>query len=342
MTSIAITREASDPTAAGPTAAHEPVTGRTPNAWSVGIGDQSQPETFRALAWSQCDDSLADPLPYSGDDYSVSELDSRQTARTGDAAEPAPEPRYRRSALLFGIAAGFATAAIGALVLTVINTDGVPATTSPVVIQPAQNASIPQPNGATARQNDVVRSAPSTQTAPKTAGAPSRSVPPAVNTTRTGGDTPAPAAAALAPAASPPAEAATSEVTAPEATAPEVTAPQVAAPQAAAPDVAGPENTPVVHIPPGIKPPVVYLPEVTPQQVPHPVGPTVFHVPTEPAGPLAPIPNPPGSVPPVIQWPAAPAAPEQGGTFNPVLTLTPIIPTFTLGSGQSAGRAGAN
>lgn len=325
MTSTATTRETSDPTAASPTAAAEPVTGQTPIGWSTGRDAQSQSATFRALAWSQDDDSLAEPLPYTGEEYCVPEVSSRPTVPITDADEPASAPRYRRSALIYGIAAGFAAAAIGGLVLTMVNTDGVPTTTTPVVIQPANNAAIPQPRGETGNQGVVV---PSAYPAPvKAAGSPAHAIPPAANTPAIPVNAPAPTVAAVTPAAPPPPAA---EVTTPDVTAPEVTVPDVDA----APQVTTPEAAPPAGLPPVAKPPVVSLPQVTPQQVPHPVGPNVFHVPVAPEGPTAPIPNPAGSVPPVIPGPAAPAAPNQGITLKPRFDVPLISPTLTIGSGQ--------
>ena len=75
MTSISIPREGFigresgefDPTAASPTARRECLTGRTPTAWATSRDDDSQSATFRALAWSQEDDSIAECLPYIGE-----------------------------------------------------------------------------------------------------------------------------------------------------------------------------------------------------------------------------------------------------------------------------------
>ena len=72
----------------------------------VAVGD------LPALAWSQ-DDFLAEPLPYTGEEYSVPEVSFARRCPITDADEPASEPRYRPSMLLYGIAAGFVAAAIG-------------------------------------------------------------------------------------------------------------------------------------------------------------------------------------------------------------------------------------
>lgn len=320
-----MTHETSEPTAAGPTAACQPVTGRTPSAWSAGLEAESQSATFRALAWSQ-DDFLAEPLPYTGEEYSVPEVSSPPAVPITDADEPASEPRYRPSMLLYGIAAGFVAAAIGGLVLTVVNTDALPTTTSPVVIQPAKNAAIPQPGGESGSQGVVV---PSAYPAPvKAAGSPAHTIPPVANTPADPVNAPAPTVAPVTPAAPPPPAA--------EVTAPEVAAPAVTAPVVTAPEVRTPEVTPAAPVPPpaGSPPPAVSLPEVTPQQVPHPMGPIDFHAPVASEGPFAPIPNPAGSVPPVFDLPAAPAAPNQGITLKSGFDVPLISPTLTIGSGQ--------
>jgi hypothetical protein len=319
MMSTSATPQTSDPMAAS--AAHEPVTGHTPNAWAAGRGDEFQSETFRALAWSQEDDSLAEPLPFMGDEYS--------------APEAAPSaPRYRRAPLLLGLAAGFAATAIGGLVLTLVNTDSVPTTTAPVVLQPVQNASIPQSNGDAGNQGGVFR--PAAAAPAKTAGSPARTVLPAANTPPIAVSTPAPAVAAATQAAPPPAP----EVKTPEVTVPEVATPEVSPPVLVPPPVFSPPmvSPPVLVPPPVVSPPVISLPEVTPQPVPHPVGPPTFHVPVAPEGPMT-LPLPHVGVP-APAAPIAPAAPAAPAASNPVITLKPgvtlpqILPTFSGGAGN--------
>ena len=308
MTSIFIARQTSDPTAASPTVAHEPRTGRTPNAWAAGRGDEFQSQTFRALAWSQEDDSLAEPLPYTGDAYSVPEVDSRPTVRIADAAEPSPGNRYRRSTLLYGIAAGFAAAAIGGLLLTMVNTDDGPTTISTKVSQPATNVVNPQPN---------IETVPIRSSSPapvKTGGAPAHVVSSAV--------APSHALSAPAPAAQTPAapEAAAPAVAEPEAAAPAVAEPEAAAPAAAAPAAAPVTEAPAAatpeFTPPQAKPPV-WVPPVIPQKVPYPLGP--LQVPT--------IPDP-VRVPPASN-PSTPLL-----SLRPGLTVPPMIPPMSGGSGQ--------
>ncbi|MCX6484844.1 MAG: hypothetical protein NT146_16660 [Mycobacterium sp.] len=317
MTSTSISRgglfgresEEFDPTAASPTASHEPRTGRTPTAWAAGREDESQSATFRALAWSQEDDSIAECLPYIGEEFAVSELNSRQTVQFAeDAAGSLSAPRFSRSALLSGIVAGFAAAAVGGLLLTVVNADITPPTTSPTVIQRAENLVVSPPSGEPAHQGSPIR--PSAPAVVNAAGAPARAVPPAV--------TPAPTVRAFPPASQKP--------SAPEAPAPEVTAaPELPAPAVTAPQVMTPQaKPPVLVVPPELPPlvtsPIVSVPEVTPQPVPHPVGPIVIRVPTVSD--------------PAIPAPAAPAASNPGISLKPGVTIPVAIPTLSPGAGQ--------
>ena len=309
MTSISIPRE----TAAIRTAAHEPLTGRIPTAWTTSRDDESQSATFRALAWSQDDDSVGEYLPYIGEEFTVSEADSRQTVHcAADAAGSVSAPRYSRSVLLFGIVAGFAAAAVGGLLVAFVNADITPPTTSPTVIQPAKNAVVSQPNGGSAHQGGPIR--PLAPAPTNTAAAPVR--------TGASAATPAPTAPALPPASQGPSA---PQVPAPEVTTPEVTVPQVATPQIATPQVATPEvATPEVATPevaaPQVEPPIVSVPEVTPQPVPHPVGPIVLHVPT--------VSDP--AIPALV----APAASDPVISLKPDVTIPVVIPRFPAGAGQ--------
>jgi hypothetical protein len=309
MTSISLPRE----TAAIRTAAHEPLTGRIPTAWTTGRDDESQSATFRALAWSQDDDSVGEYLPYIGEEFTVSETDSRQTVHSAaDAAGSVSAPRYSRSVLLGGIVAGFAAAAVGGLLVAFVNADITPPTTSPTVIQPAKNAVVSQPNGGSAHQGGPIR--PLAPAPTNTAAAPVR--------TGASAATPAPTAPALPPASQGPSA---PQVPAPEVTTPEVTVPQVATPQIATPQVATPEvATPEVATPevaaPQVEPPIVSVPEVTPQPVPHPVGPIVLHVPT--------VSDP--AIPALV----APAASNPVISLKPDVTIPVVIPSFPAGAGQ--------
>ena len=309
MTSISLPRE----TAAIRTAAHEPLTGRIPTAWTTSRDDESQSATFRALAWSQDDDSVGEYLPYIGEEFTVSEADSRQTVHcAADATGSVSAPRYSRSVLLGGIVAGFAAAAVGGLLVAFVNADITPPTTSPAVIQPAKNAVVSQPNGESAHQSGPIR---------PVAPAPTNS---AAAPVRTGASaaTPAPTAPALPPASQ---GSSAPQVSAPEVTVPQVATPQIATPQVTTPEVAAPEvATPEVAAPevaaPQVEPPIVSVPEVTPQPVPHPVGPIVLHVPT--------VSDP--AIPALV----APAASDPVTSLKPDVTIPVVIPRFPAGAGQ--------
>jgi hypothetical protein len=309
MTSISLPRE----TAAIRTAAHEPLTGRIPTAWTTSRDDESQSATFRALAWSEEDDSVGEYLPYVGEEFTVSEADSRQTVHcAADAAGSVSAPRYSRSVLLLGIVAGFAAAAVGGLLVAFVNADITPPTTSPAVIQPAKNAVVSQPNGESAHQSGPIR---------PVAPAPTNS---AAAPVRTGASaaTPAPTAPALPPASQ---GSSAPQVSAPEVTVPQVATPQIATPQVTTPEVAAPEvATPEVAAPevaaPQVEPPIVSVPEVTPQPVPHPVGPIVLHVPT--------VSDP--AIPALV----ALAASDPVTSLKPDVTIPVVIPRFPAGAGQ--------
>ena len=98
--------------------------------------DGADSATFRALAWSQDDSPGAEPVPYSGEDYSFDPgpTDARpQVAfaheEEGYEPEPGPLPWYKRPPILFGAAAAAALLAIGGLAVTLTGTTG---STNPV------------------------------------------------------------------------------------------------------------------------------------------------------------------------------------------------------------------
>ncbi len=112
--------------------------------------DGAASATFRALAWSQDDESVGDPLPYTGDDYTSTSSYPGQGATaapppvdfksgngghpyesagyesSGDApyGEPDPFPWYKRPPVLFGVAAAAALLAIGGLAVTLNSSIG--------------------------------------------------------------------------------------------------------------------------------------------------------------------------------------------------------------------------
>ncbi|MCH9709385.1 MAG: Hsp70 family protein [Actinomycetia bacterium] len=117
--------------------------------------DGAASATFRALAWSQDDESVGDPLPYTGDDYTSTSsypgqgatavpppvdftsgdggypnesAGNYESAGTAPYGEPDPFPWYKRPPVLFGVAAAAALLAIGGLALTLNSSIGDPTT----------------------------------------------------------------------------------------------------------------------------------------------------------------------------------------------------------------------
>ncbi|MGD9618732.1 MAG: Hsp70 family protein [Mycolicibacterium sp.] len=136
-------------------------------AWAAGAAglaagesavDGAASATFRALAWSQ-DDSAGDPLPYTGDDYTVPAgyPDQGATAARPPVAfappedgypgqvdgEPAPLPWYKRPPVLFGAAAAAALLAAGGLAITLTSSMG-DSTTVTETETPTPNATSPE------------------------------------------------------------------------------------------------------------------------------------------------------------------------------------------------------
>jgi Hsp70 protein len=131
----------------GLAAAADSPTGIAPAAWAAGAAglaagesaaDGAPSATFRALAWSQDDAPTAEPVPYTGADYTADTADvysGPTEARPPVAftpaeeqtyeAEPAPLPWYKRPTILFGAAAVAALLAIGGLAVTLTSGSGV-------------------------------------------------------------------------------------------------------------------------------------------------------------------------------------------------------------------------
>jgi hypothetical protein len=137
-------RELSDDAPTGLGMAANAPTGIAPAAWAAGAAglaagesaaDGAPSATFRALAWSQDDAPAADPVPYTGEDYSADVYTGPTDARPPVgftppreqqyAAEPAPLPWYKRPPILFGAAAVAALLAIGGLAITLTGNSGV-------------------------------------------------------------------------------------------------------------------------------------------------------------------------------------------------------------------------
>ena len=119
-------------------------TGIAPAAWAAGAAglaagesaaDGAPSATFRALAWSDDDAPTAEPVPYTGEDYTADVYSGRTDARPPVgfvppeeqeyAAEPPPLPWYKRPPILFGAAAAAALLAIGGLAITLTGNSGV-------------------------------------------------------------------------------------------------------------------------------------------------------------------------------------------------------------------------
>lgn len=300
----------SDLTAPNPS---ELSTGRASAAGAAGRGDESQSETFRALAWSQDNDAVAEPLPYLGGEHEEFTVPGEETA---DRSAP---PRYRRSTLLFGFAVGLTAAAVGGVVLTVMSADTVPARSLPVVIHPAED-------GLNAVNAESLQ--PILQTAP----VPARAVSTAATTPPIAVAVPQHTATAITPDAAPPAPVVTAPEAAPPVTVPPVVTPPIVSVPEVTPMVSVPEVTPIVSVPEVT--PIVSVPEVTPQPVPHPVGPPLIHVPVSHDLPVVPLPDLGVSVPPIIQVPAAPGQSNPVITLHPVVTLPASIPVLSGGAGR--------
>ncbi|AFM15218.1 molecular chaperone [Mycolicibacterium chubuense NBB4] len=155
------------PTGMAPAA--DAATAMAPAAWAAGAAglaatesadDGASSATFRALAWSQDDAADADPVPYTGDDYTSPSAYAGATAARpavafgpgegGDGQEPddlAPLPWYKRPAVLFGVAAAAALLAAGGLVVTLTSAESgqtpVTKTATPSPTEPA--APLPPP-----------------------------------------------------------------------------------------------------------------------------------------------------------------------------------------------------
>jgi cell division ATPase FtsA len=140
---------------AGSTTAAEAVdspTSMAPAAWAAGAAEEARSATFRALAWSQEDAGADEPVPYTGEDYTVSGEDANNTdyADYTDYAEPEPLAWYQRPAVLFGFAAALALAAIGGLAYTLTGTSNPTENTAPPEeAPPPVVVTVTAPNGET-------------------------------------------------------------------------------------------------------------------------------------------------------------------------------------------------
>ena len=89
--------------------------------------DGSGSSTFRALAWSQDDDTADEPVPYTGaDPYDTDATTSRPPVQYVPATGPIEEPRtwQRLPQLVFGVAAALALIAVGGVAIALTSATG--------------------------------------------------------------------------------------------------------------------------------------------------------------------------------------------------------------------------
>jgi hypothetical protein len=123
-------QEAAAPTGLSPAA--DTATSLAPAPWAAGetaaewTGVGANSDTVPALAWSLEDTGPDEPVPYSGDDYSVGEYwgsgDDKGGTAADEYAEPVPLAWYQQPIVLFGLAAALALAALVGLIYTLTNT----------------------------------------------------------------------------------------------------------------------------------------------------------------------------------------------------------------------------
>jgi hypothetical protein len=109
----------------------------------------SDSATFRALAWSQDDDTADDVVPYTGDVYDTDVTTARPQAQYVPPTEPIEEPRtwQRLPQLVFGLAAVVAVVAVGGVAVALTSaSDSTNATPPP--LPPHTATSAPGPTSA--------------------------------------------------------------------------------------------------------------------------------------------------------------------------------------------------
>lgn len=121
--------------------------------------------TFRALAWSQDDDTVGDPAPYTGEDPYADSGTARAVAQYHPRQDDEPRSWQRLPQLIFGIAAVVALVAVGgvavALTSTTDETQPTPSTapvtaTSPPAPPPTSIEPPPPPPATEAPPQNVV------------------------------------------------------------------------------------------------------------------------------------------------------------------------------------------
>jgi actin-like ATPase involved in cell morphogenesis len=92
--------------------------------------------TFRALAWSQDDDTADDVVPYTGDVYDTGGTAARPSVQYVPATEPIEEPRStfnRLPQLVFGLAAVVAVVAVGGVAVALTSASDSTKSTEPPI-----------------------------------------------------------------------------------------------------------------------------------------------------------------------------------------------------------------
>ena len=122
--------------------------------------------TFRALAWSQDDDTADDVVPYTGDVYNTGATDARPQVQYVPPTEPIEEPRttwQRLPQLVFGIAAVVAVVAVGGVAVALTSaSDSTKATEPPqtATSAPGPGSAAPPPSTPPPVETVTVTSAP--------------------------------------------------------------------------------------------------------------------------------------------------------------------------------------
>ncbi len=121
--------------------------------------------TFRALAWSQDDDTADDVVPYTGDLYDTGGTAARPQVQYVPPTEPIEEPRtwQRLPQLVFGLAAVVAVVAIGGVAVALTSaTDSTKATEPPsaATSAPGPTSAAPPPSSPPPVETVTVSSEP--------------------------------------------------------------------------------------------------------------------------------------------------------------------------------------
>jgi hypothetical protein len=105
--------------------------------------------TFRALAWSQDDDTADDVVPYTGDVYDTGGTVARPSVQYVPATEPIEEPQSsfnRLPQLVFGLAAVVAVVAVGGVAVALTSaSDSTKATEPPITATSVGPTSVAPP-----------------------------------------------------------------------------------------------------------------------------------------------------------------------------------------------------